>query len=85
MERYQGLVDEEARRPRLRCNRGHELTEENSYVVPGRGWRECRICRLARRAKWYDKNRRRLHPGRKKRARRGTAPPYSMLDPYMVQ
>lgn len=27
------------------CSLGHELTEANTYVYPGRGARECRICR----------------------------------------
>ena len=27
------------------CAKGHEYTEENTRIVPGSGWRECRKCR----------------------------------------
>lgn len=27
------------------CDKGHELTPENTYQRPGQSWRECRICR----------------------------------------
>jgi hypothetical protein len=33
---------------RTHCKHGHEYTPENTYVLPGRGWRQCRACR----ARW---------------------------------
>lgn len=33
---------------RERCKNGHELTEDNTYVTPREGWRQCRTCRAAR-------------------------------------
>jgi hypothetical protein len=37
------------------CERGHELTEANSYVKPSSGRRECRACRRMRRnPKWHE-------------------------------
>lgn len=38
------------RRPRF-CQRGHEFTEENSYIKPSTGRRECRQCKADRRQK----------------------------------
>lgn len=32
------------------CHRGHEFTEENTYVAPGSGRRTCRTCDRGRRA-----------------------------------
>jgi hypothetical protein len=28
------------------CPQGHAYTPGNTYVVPGKGWRQCRTCRL---------------------------------------
>jgi len=36
------------------CLRGHELTEENCYVAPKTGSRNCRVCQRLRR-RGYDK------------------------------
>lgn len=30
---------------REKCRRGHEYTEENTYIIPGTGGRSCRTCR----------------------------------------
>jgi hypothetical protein len=30
-----------------RCDHGHEFTPENTYVAPGTGYRQCRVCRRA--------------------------------------
>lgn len=38
------------------CAKGHEFTPESSYVDP-KGKRGCLICKKARRAAWYIKNR----------------------------
>lgn len=43
---------------RTHCKRGHTLSEENVYRY--RGWRNCRICTLAKVQRRY----RRLHPRR---------------------
>lgn len=32
---------------RTHCKHGHEYTPENTYIVPGTGHRQCRICRKA--------------------------------------
>lgn len=41
----------EGRRPRETCRRGHPWTEENTYIHPQRGRRNCRECmRIAQRA-----------------------------------
>lgn len=70
-----GLAEPENQRPRAKCNRGHELTEENSYVVPSRGWRECRICRRARLALYRKRNRRWLKKKAEILAKTGRLPP----------
>ena len=41
------------------CARGHEFTEENTYVDPKRGARKCRTCMAAARARF---NHRQLEP-----------------------
>jgi HNH endonuclease len=38
------------------CIRGHEYTLENTIIGP-EGWRECRECRKAANASWYERNR----------------------------
>lgn len=35
------------------CPKGHPYSETNTYVTPGRGWRQCRQCRRARKAQDY--------------------------------
>lgn len=46
------------------CQRGHELTEENTYRMPKtaanvahRNARYCRVCRRIRHARWFEKKR----------------------------
>lgn len=39
------------------CAQGHEFTPDNTYTVPGLGWRRCRICVRAWRRKRYEKER----------------------------
>jgi len=34
------------------CKHGHEFTESNTYIVPGRGGRQCRACGLAATKAW---------------------------------
>jgi hypothetical protein len=37
-----------ARARRTHCPNGHEYTEENTYIDPGKGFRQCRQCRRER-------------------------------------
>jgi hypothetical protein len=37
---------------RTHCPAGHEYTPENTYVIPGRGARDCRTCINARSREW---------------------------------
>lgn len=43
---------------RTHCNKGHKLTEENTYISP-RGDIVCRICKRAHSRKWYRENKER--------------------------
>jgi hypothetical protein len=45
------------RHPRAnnRCNMGHELTPENTYVNPRTGVKHCRECARAACKRYYDK------------------------------
>ena len=48
-------------KPRVtHCAQGHEFTEDNTYVPPGRTTRHCRECH---RAWWREWNKRRREPG----------------------
>lgn len=52
------------RKPRTRCNRGHALNAENTYVDPKTGHRKCRICRAA-----YMRRYERQHPTNERKAK----------------
>lgn len=51
MDSASALNSGESERPRkTHCKRGHEFTPENTYIVPGRGTRQCRACRRKQQA-----------------------------------
>jgi len=39
------------------CPAGHEYTEENTYIIPGRGARDCKTCINARSREWKRRDR----------------------------
>ena len=57
---------------RSHCKRGHERTEENTYIDPRNGARVCRACRNDSKREWARKQRAAAAP--KPRAPRRIAP-----------
>ena len=49
-EHYKLHAADRVRKPKAACAQGHPFTEATTYVCP-RGFRQCRICRKARRGK----------------------------------
>ena len=39
-----------------RCQRGHNLSGENLYAIPGTTWRQCRTCKSMSDKRRYDRN-----------------------------
>lgn len=40
---------------RTHCKKGHELTEENTFIRKTNGAKRCKICRTLRNKRWMDK------------------------------